>query len=101
MDEMEDYAARGYEVLAVIGMDGSPSCGVDFTQQALGESWGGRVQAVPTRQYLPGSGTFIEILRKSAKEHGLSSIPFIGLPENETIGTVEESLQKLKSILCR
>jgi hypothetical protein len=99
MDEMEDYRNRGYAVLALIGMDGSPSCGVDFTQQALGEPWGGRIEALPTRQYLAGSGTFIESLRESAREHGLHAIPSVGLPENEAIGTVEEALQKMEAAL--
>jgi predicted secreted protein len=99
MDEIEDYVNRGYAVLAVIGMDGSPSCGVDFTQQALGEPWGGRIQAIPTRRYLAGSGTFMDMLRDRIREHGLQGIPFLGLPENEAVGTVEEALQKMKGML--
>jgi|WetSurMetagenome_2_1015567.scaffolds.fasta_scaffold36826_2 predicted secreted protein len=99
MDEMEDYARRGYRIAAMVGMDGSPSCGVDFSQEALGEAWGGRMNKLPERQYIRGTGTFIEVLKQVATERHLPEIPFIGFPENDQMGTVESALQKLDGIL--
>lgn len=100
MDEMEDYTTRGYTVAGLVGMDGSPSCGVDFTQQALGEPWGGRVEKIPARQYVSGKGTFIDILEKEAERRGLS-FPLMGLPENEAMGSIEASLEKMERLLKR
>lgn len=99
MDELEDYARRGYKIVALIGMDGSPSCGVDFTQEASGEPWGGRVQSIPSRQYVKGTAPFIEILRGAAAERGLPEIPCVGLPENEQMGTVEAALFRIEKVL--
>ncbi len=100
-DEVEDYASREYKTLLVIGMDGSPSCGVDFTQEALGEPWGGRMEGVPSRQYIRGSGTFIEVLREEIGGRGLGQIPMIGIPERDEVGRLEETLPKIDSILRR
>jgi predicted secreted protein len=101
MNEMEDYARRGYRIAALVGMDGSPSCGVEFSQEALGEPWGGRMNKLPERQYIPGTGTFIEEFKKVAAERHLPEIPLIGLPENDQMGTVESALRKIEEILGR
>jgi predicted secreted protein len=98
-DELEDYASRDYRTLALIGVDGSPSCGVDFTQRALGEPWGGRMAALPARQYVSGSGTYIEALRGILRERGLAEIPFIGIPEVQEVGRLEETLPKVETML--
>ena len=101
LDEMEDYARRKYRIAALIGMDGSPSCGVEITQEAAGEPWGGRMYELPERQYIRGTGTFMEVLKKDAMERGLPEIPFVGLPESEQMGTVESALLRIEKILER
>jgi predicted secreted protein len=34
-NQVQDYVAAGYEVLGIIGVDGSPSCGVQTTRNIL------------------------------------------------------------------
>lgn len=53
-DLMEHYRGKGYEV-AVIGLDGSPSCGVNITGR--NPYWGGRPQAsIEQYQIVEGMG---------------------------------------------
>jgi predicted secreted protein len=99
MDEIEDYHRRGYQTGAVLGMNGSPACGVDLTPQPLDEPWGGRITGVPSRRLLPESGTFMEILRQAADERSIC-IPFIGLPEVEEAGSLDEALAQVRSALA-
>jgi uncharacterized protein YbbK (DUF523 family) len=72
--DVEDYVASGFEVVGVVGVAGSPSCGVDTTLdlgcalRAVGScplsgpttDWINR--SVIARSAVPGSGVFIEAL---------------------------------------
>lgn len=98
-DELEDYARRGYRSVCVIGMNGSPACGVDLAPQAAGEPWGGRIAGVPTRSLVPEKGTFMELLSDVLASRGLGDIPFIGLPEVAEAGDLESALSKLEILL--
>jgi hypothetical protein len=56
---------------------------------------------IPSRQYIRGSGTYIEVLREMAGERGLGGIPFIGMPEVEEVGRLDETLPKIEGMLRR
>lgn len=78
---LKEYLFQGMEVVAVIGKEGSPSCGVNQTW--YNESGHGE-----------GQGVFIRELKKKLKDNQLD-VPVIGVADhkqNEAIGWLEERL---------
>ncbi|MCE5270742.1 hypothetical protein LLH00_05605 [bacterium] len=63
--QVRQYRKQGYRVLGVLGLDGSPSCGVDLT-------WYGDEHA--------GRGAYMEELIIALKEAGLD-IPVLGIQD--------------------
>lgn len=80
--QVQDYLASGYSVLGVVGVDGSPSCGVRTTLHvpqlvdAIAALDPSRISvdehnSVLRRNAGEGSGMFIEELRREFKRRGL------------------------------
>jgi predicted secreted protein len=82
VQQLREYRSHGFEVLGVIGVDRSPSCGVATT------SIGGSEQQ--------GKGVFFEILAAVLEENGIT-IPMIGTKTSEP----EASLEKVKHLLVQ
>lgn len=99
VDELVDYTRRGYRALCVIGMNGSPACGVDLTPQPADEPWGGRIPGVPSRRLVADKGTFMEVLNALLCARGLEEVSFIGLPEVPEAGDLESALSRLDTLL--
>ena len=66
VDQTEDFIRNGYRVCGVIGLDGSPSCGVNETCSGR---WGGEIgdgygleEKIPTLHPVSGSGVMMEVL---------------------------------------
>ncbi len=64
-----------FNVLGVVGIDGSPSCGVEYT--CLGD-WGGNLSGrddlkdkINSAALVKGSGVFMEVLFQILKEEGI------------------------------
>ena len=74
------------ELIASLGFEGSPSCGVERTPRAIGGSHADS----------PGEGHLIEALRQEMREKGLDA-PIIGLGLRE--GEMSLALRKLESLL--
>ncbi len=77
---MKEFTKNDVEVIAVIGVDGSPSCGVDFCEGKDKE----------------GSGIFMKRLMEEISKQNLN-IPFVGLrlkPES-----IKENLKKVERLL--
>jgi predicted secreted protein len=66
--QVREYVEAGYEVSAVIGVDGSPSCGVATTSATPDGSTA--VEAGET-QRVPGRGVFVEELSRALEDIGL------------------------------
>jgi len=80
---VRDYEKEGVKTIAYIGVEGSPSCGVEWTHfEERAEK---------------GMGIFTEILLETMNNAGIK-IAMLGLPESEKYGTTEEMLEKLKLI---
>jgi len=80
LDQIEDFLQAGFSIV-LIGVDGSPSCGIDITD--TDPSWMGSptVRLRDPEEYLrKGSGVFIDCLRRRAAERGFPQFPSIGLP---------------------
>jgi predicted secreted protein len=85
VDQVVDLSQNGYHFGAVIGIDGSPSCGVGSTcSSAL---WGGEVSnryglqdKIENIMTIDGKGILMEELEKMLDEHG-AEVPFIAVDE--------------------
>ena len=90
MDQLKEYADHGerFEVLGILGIDGSPSCGVDYT--CYGNWFGsfeGRAdlnQILATCRMGRGQGIFMQILQELLAEYQLlDSVHLYGLYAQE------------------
>lgn len=71
--QIEEYIKLGFEIVGLIGMNGSPTCGVNTTWE--------------DGQELKGKGIFIELLEKTLKDKGIS-INMIGITARDPIHAV-------------
>ena len=80
VDQSEDYLRGGYEILGIVGVDGSPSCGIDLT--CVGYE-GGEItsmRTLPACSFVAGRGVFMECLLSMLGDRRLS-IPLAGIDE--------------------
>ena len=84
INQIEDFIQNGYSVCGVIGLDGSPSCGVELT--CSGE-WYGEIgegfnvlEKANTLQMVPKSGVMMDVLKSMLKERNIE-IPFLAVDE--------------------
>lgn len=86
--QIADYAASGIDVVAIVGVDGSPSCGVDTTIDPEGcidemaripvASMTVEQQNALVRKYArSGQGLFVAALRRELSRRHLD-VPFVG-----------------------
>jgi len=112
VDLMEDYIRSGYEVLGVLAMDGSPTCGFNITHKfpdflTERKKQGSKLDEIKLEEYgkatpskrQAGSGVFMGYVVEEIKRRGLR-IPIIGF---DSWGNLQEQklkiLEKLK--ICR
>lgn len=96
--QMENYLTSGYRVLAVLAIDGSPSCGYNLTQSAA--EWRGLVAGrnIEGARRVPGKGVFMETLEGRLHDMGIQ-VPFLGIPEVPEIGSLDAALSRLEDLL--
>ena len=77
IDQLKEYLNNDdrFEVLGIVGIDGSPSCGVDYTcyGNCLG-AFDGRTDLEETLQSIrldKGKGVFMDVLDEMLKQNGL------------------------------
>jgi predicted secreted protein len=98
VDQLVDYSKNGYIIKALIGIDLSPSCGVNTTPSS--ENWGGEFGVKPDLKpesqlsYVNGQGILVQELRSLLDEHNLK-IPFLAIDENDK----EFNLEKFKGVV--
>ena len=73
-DQMEMYLSYGYDIVGIIGMNPSPSCGVEVTK---GKSTMLGINRDTSE--VEGSGVFFEELKDLVRQKGLGSLPFFGI----------------------
>lgn len=78
--QIEEYLKHGFQVLGIIGINRSPSCGIETTSQNGKE--------------VPGRGVFMEILEEELKRHHIL-LKKIGVKTHEK----EESLKEVNKLL--
>ncbi|NTU71134.1 MAG: DUF523 domain-containing protein [Coriobacteriia bacterium] len=77
--ELVAFDSAGYSLESVIGIDNSPSCGVNLTCRGY---TGGEIETVPTSTKSPGRGVFIEELQALLAARSLA-IDFQAVDEDE------------------
>lgn len=97
--ELKDYVKNDFRILAVVGIDGSPSCGVNLTCSA--PNWGGEISSIENLQevkkdlkYLYTSGVFMEELNDLLKNNNIYT-KFIGYRRNK----IEELIKELDNLI--
>lgn len=81
---VKEYEKEGVKTIAYIGVEGSPSCGVQWTHCKEDKAE-------------KGMGVFTETLSEVTSSLGIQ-IVFLGLPESAKYGSIEELLEKIKSL---
>lgn len=94
--QVSEYLRCGYKILGVIGIDGSPSCGVTKTCSGL---WGGEyetetemLEVMRSAQALKEPGILMECLQESLSEF---KIPLVAIDESVPGHKVDDVMQKL------
>jgi predicted secreted protein len=98
LEQIKNYMDNGYDIIGILGINGSPSCGVDKTCSG---KWGGEISGNPDIKEMindvllvDGSGIFIEEIKELLQSNTID-IPIIGLNESN----IDESLEAIKRYL--
>lgn len=74
--QIQEYISKGYEIIGILGIDGSPSCGVDLTCSA---DWGGEIGSNPklndtinSLRYINDRGIFMEELENMLEKNNIN-----------------------------
>ena len=85
-------------VVCVLGVDGSPNCGVSVTPR--GDAWGGRPRQMPLEgMIVPGTGVFMEEIDRNQRDAGLEPLPKFGLALEDLERPVAEILEEMEAFL--
>lgn len=97
--DLAEYQRAGYKVLAVVGIEGSPTCGVFRT--SAGDWPGGYPNRdLPPLGLIDGTGTFFDVLFKLMDDYGVKSERLEVSDRRKTPGkTPGEVAAKLKEII--
>ena len=82
VEQLEEYRRYGFEVLGLVGINRSPSCGVETTTQNAREE--------------QGPGVFIEVLKETLRQKGIA-LEMIGVKTSQA----GESVARVKALLER
>ncbi len=69
IDYLLEYKRNGFQVLGLIGVSGSPSCGVHYTSSS--NSWLGNPSRAKPSKRVSGRGVFIQILVEEAAKNNI------------------------------
>ncbi len=83
--ELKAYQKAGYNVLGVLGVEGSPSCSVGKAPRLVRGK----------RRLVKGRGLFMEALTRELARNGLNA-PFMGVPECPEAGALGSTLKKVE-----
>ncbi len=93
--QVEEYQRCGYEIVGLVGVDGSPTCGV--TTSAVGD-WGGEyspeawAEAVRDVDRAPRPGVHIEVLMELLEPLGVRFTAIDETVESHNVDAVIEAL---------
>ena len=91
-DTLKWYLKKGYEIVAVIGAEGSPTCGIDFVGKWK-DNLKGKKEFPRDIEFVPGRGVFFEEFEKVLHEMNLQPT-WIGIPGKSIRSLKPEAFQK-------
>ncbi|NLI56355.1 hypothetical protein GX420_05205 [bacterium] len=99
VDQIKEYQNNGFKVI-LIGLDGSPSCGVRWS--GSDNEWGGKPE-IPDVEYpvVKENGIFIRTLIEMIKEAKLDIPPMIGAGFDIPNFKLEDVIKELEDFLTK
>ena len=98
---LREYDRKGYKILAVLGAEGSPTCGIDRVGRWKTDARGKKVFPKDIA-FIEGTGVFMEEFKKALHKHNISPL-WIGIPGKSIRSRQPESfkeiLDKLEKLL--
>lgn len=95
---MEEYHRQGYQVVAVLGCDGSPTCGARFT--SYDKNWGGSPVTLDFNDtIIEGQGVYIEELQQAIIDRGLEVPPFYGLALDDESADMDQIISDFRAFI--
>ncbi|MGI6685778.1 MAG: CD3072 family TudS-related putative desulfidase [Bacillota bacterium] len=98
IEQVLDFYENGYEIVSVIGIDGSPTCGVNYTCTG---NWGGEIgegydlpAKIASLSTMHEQGVMMKILQQMLEEEGIA-VKFMAIDENNPYTAGEELISKL------
>ncbi len=99
VDQIKEYQNNGYKVI-LIGLDGSPSCGVRWS--GSDNEWGGKPEILDVEYpVIKESGIFIRTLIEMIKEANLVMPPMIGAGFDVPNFKLEDVVKELEDFLTK
>lgn len=97
-DYIESYVQVGYETVAVLSSNGSPTCGVDVT--CFDEEWGGCPTGFEFKNSLvEGPGVFMEELKAEIEARKLPMPVFYGLALDDESASLDQIIEDFKGFI--
>lgn len=94
LEQIEDYVESGYEIKALIGINGSPSCGHEFTCSS--SAWGGEFtnkentnEKINDLKVVNKPGIFMEEMEKMLAEKNIK-VSILAIDEENEPSTMEK-----------
>lgn len=94
LEQIIDYNKNGYRIAALIGVNGSPSCGVNKTCSS--ESWGGEIsnwqtieEIMQQMNMIESPGVFIEQISKLLEANGIK-LPVLAVEEANPAASIAD-----------
>ncbi len=98
VDYMISYEQAGYETVAVLSCDGSPTCGVNLTSWS--DDWGGKPKVLDYNEALvEGTGVFMEEFKKEIDSRGVKMPPFYGLALDDESTPLEKIISDFEAFI--
>lgn len=98
IEQVLDFYENGYEIAAIIGLDGSPSCGVNYTCTG---KWGGEIgedydlsAKLASLDTLGEAGVMMEVLKEMLEEVCIN-VKFLAIDESNPDAAEKELISKL------
>lgn len=93
VNQLKEFTKKGYDIVAVIGAEGSPSCGIDWVGKWRNNIPKSARQFLRDIIFIEGRGIFMEELEKEMGGEGIFPA-WIGIPGKSIRSKDPESFQK-------
>ena len=95
---MEEYIREGYETVAFLMCDGSPTCGVAIT--SWDKNWGGSpVDLDYSKALIEGEGIYVEELKAEIRSRGIPVPPFYGLALDDESADMDQIIGGFRAFI--